>query len=143
MIRNLLTLLVFILILIGCNENTDISAEKVKQLMDSGRFNGVILLDVRTPEEYADKHIIGSINIPIESLEEKSNELNKNESIIVYCKSGCNRSLTAYRLLKQKGFSRIKNMVGGINEWCRIGGKIEGSCPTKMPEWELGKGCES
>ncbi len=72
-------------------------------------------------------------------------ELNKNMLFIVYCKSGCHRSLKAYRLLKRNGFSRVKNMIGGIDEWSRIGRKIykqDEGCPTKMPVWELGKGCE-
>ncbi|MEW5768557.1 MAG: rhodanese-like domain-containing protein [bacterium] len=149
--RNLLSELLMVLWLTGCNDSGDISAKEVKLLMENGRLKEVILLDVRRPEEYAAGHISGSLSMPLNSLEERIGELDQARPVIVYCqsgKSGCSRSQRACRLLKEQGFKRVKDMAGGINEWRRIGGKIEGSGQaeetgqTKMPVWELGHGCE-
>lgn len=162
--------LILILILIGCSHNCkkfiscsdsccktpsggydNISAGEVKQLMDSGGLKEAIFLDVRTPDEYAAGHIPGSVNLPLNSVEEKAGKLEREKPIIVYCQSGdsqCSRSLKACKILKKQRFNRVKNMVGGITEWQRVGGEIEGSGQeketgqTKMPVWELGHGCE-
>ncbi|MDI6795059.1 MAG: rhodanese-like domain-containing protein, partial [bacterium] len=102
----------------------------------------------RTPDEYATGHIPGSLNLPLNNVEERAGELDREKPIIVYCKSGCGRSPKACRILQQQGFGRVKNMFGGITEWRRIGGEIEGNLQeeeagqTKMPVWELGHGCE-
>jgi rhodanese-related sulfurtransferase len=146
--RNLLPGLLLVLWLTGCNDSGDVSAEEVKLLMDKGRLKEIILLDVRTLEEYTAGYIPGSLSIPIDTLEERKGELDRQKLIIVFCKSGCSRSLKACMILKQQGFKRVVNMSGGINEWCRIGGEIEGigqeaeAGQTKMPVWELGRGCE-
>lgn len=117
--------------------------------MGSERLNKVVLLDVRTIEEYFAGHIPRSVCIPLDQLEERLNELNKEKSIVVYCKSGCNRSQKAVQILSRHGFKQVKNIPGGINEWYRIGGEIVGNGQKKdedkakeCPVWELGHGCE-
>ena len=76
-----------------------------------------IILDVRTPEEFADKHIPGAINIPNESIStEEIPELpNKDQLILVYCRSG-NRSKQASEKLVALGYTNIVEF-GGINDW--------------------------
>lgn len=139
--RNL-CVIILCLLTIGCQSNGNISAYDVKRLIDEGWAKGIIV-DVRSQEEYAKEHIPGSISIPLETLEEKSKEMSKKIPIIVYCKSGCNRSQKAYKLLKSQGFKQVMNMVGGIDEWYKIGGKIEGNYKIRcLPVWELGHGCE-
>ena len=61
-----------------------------------------IVVDVRTHEEYENSHIVDSINIPYDEIDE-STELDKNKTILVYCKSG-NRSSKAYDTLKSLGY---------------------------------------
>ena len=85
---------------------------------------GTILLDVRTPEEFNGTaqenfgRLKGAINIPIQELENRINELTKyrNKDIIVYC-SHSHRSPQASYLLTQKGFTHISNMQGGMSVW--------------------------
>lgn len=75
------------------------------------------LLDVRTPEEYAEEHIEGSILIPVQVLPDNLSKLEnaKNSKIIVYCRSGA-RSVSASRILSDNGFSPL-NVTGGITQW--------------------------
>jgi rhodanese-related sulfurtransferase len=76
----------------------------------------IILLDVRTQEEYEEKHIPNSINIPLNLLAQVEKKLpDKNKTIFVYCLSG-SRSATASKLLSKFGYTNIYNM-GGINSW--------------------------
>ena len=76
-----------------------------------------IILDVRTPEEFADKHIPGAINIPNETIStEEIPELpDKDQLILVYCRSG-NRSKQASEKLAALGYTNIVEF-GGINDW--------------------------
>lgn len=84
----------------------------------------VLLLDVRTPEEFSGKakenfgRLKGAINIPIQELDKRIGELNKykNTEIIVYC-SHSHRSPRASYMLTQNGFKNVKNMSGGMSIW--------------------------
>ena len=79
--------------------------------------DGAMLLDVRTPEEFADKHIPDAINIPNETIgTEDIPELpDKDQLILVYCRSG-NRSKQASDKLVGLGYTNIVEF-GGINDW--------------------------
>ena len=70
-----------------------------------------IILDVRTKKEYELGNIKNSINIPLDTLREKIDILDKSKKIIVYCHSG-QRSYNAYRILKNKGYN-VVNLTGG------------------------------
>jgi len=74
--------------------------------------DSVILLDVRTRNEYLKESIEGAINIPLDELRTNNDILDKNKTIYVYCLSG-QRSYTACRILIQKGFE-VYNLNGGI-----------------------------
>ena len=78
---------------------------------------GYIILDVRTPEEFADKHIPGAINVPNETIgtEEISELPDKDQLVLVYCRSG-NRSKQASEKLAVLGYTNIVEF-GGINDW--------------------------
>lgn len=77
----------------------------------------VTLLDVRTPEEFAQEHIEGAILIPVQVLNENLSKLQnvKEKKIILYCHSG-NRSVAASRILEKNGFTPL-NVKGGITQW--------------------------
>ena len=79
--------------------------------------SGYIILDVRTPEEYAEKHIPGAINIPNETIgtAEIPELPDKDQLILVYCRSG-NRSKQASEKLAALGYTNIVEF-GGINDW--------------------------
>lgn len=77
-----------------------------------------VILDVRTPGEYADGHLENSILIPVQYLEKRINELQeyKNKAILVYCRTG-NRSTVASKILIDKEFSNVLNLKYGIVDW--------------------------
>ena len=109
------------LLLVGCTapaeESTyrQINMDEAITMMEEG--SGYIILDVRTPEEFADKHIPGAINIPNETIStEEIPELpDKDQLILVYCRSG-NRSKQASEKLAALGYTNIVEF-GGINDW--------------------------
>lgn len=85
---------------------------------------GAVLLDVRTPEEYRDGHIPGSVNVPLGNLGDVGQVAQKDTPLYVYCRSGA-RSASAVAALEQEGYDRVRN-IGGILSWR---GPVEkGSC---------------
>ncbi len=97
-------------------ENAEVS--HVYQHWKQGAASPVpfMLLDVRTPQEYAAGHIKGAKLIPVDELERHLAELPKDRQIYVYCHSG-RRSARAAKLLAAHGFTRVENMLGGIVAW--------------------------
>ena len=79
--------------------------------------DGAVLLDVRTPDEYAAGHIPGSLLIPFDEIKVKSDQLpqNKNTEIVVYCRSG-RRSAIAADTLISLGYAKIYDL-GAISSW--------------------------
>ena len=120
--------------LVSCSEKASVSSDKLnnnQNLSEGGYTNlkqeeakinldadkSIILLDVRTPEEYADVHIPGSILIPLDTLQNAAEKklTNKDATIYVYCRSG-NRSASASKILADLGYKNIYN-IGGIATW--------------------------
>lgn len=79
-----------------------------------------VLLDVRTPVEYADTHIEGAINIPVADLRTRHPELNKDKTTVLMCSSG-NRSTLGASILKQHGFNDVYNVAGGLSGYSAAG----------------------
>ncbi|OEH85240.1 hypothetical protein BHU72_06450 [Desulfuribacillus stibiiarsenatis] len=75
-----------------------------------------VMLDVRTVEEYAEGHVPGTVNIPVEELESRLDELNKDTKYLVICRSG-KRSVTASEILVKNGFKQVTNVEGGMLAW--------------------------
>lgn len=102
----------------GCSGNDGIVSVSAPSFEKEIRSDSVQLLDVRTPGEYADGHIPGAININVQSddfSELAVNELSKDSTVLVYCRSG-RRSLTAAAVLTELGY-KVVNLKGGIIEW--------------------------
>lgn len=91
----------------------EISVTDLKSRLDKG---DIWLLDVREPREYEITRIAGSTLIPLGELPKRLDEIPKDRDVAVHCKSGV-RSAKAVNLLKEKGFSRVQNVRGGILEW--------------------------
>lgn len=92
-----------------------ISPEEARDLLESD--DSVILLDVRTFEEYRDEHIPGAVLIPLAVLSDElpSNYPNFNTTFIVYCRSG-NRSQDAVNIMASLGYKNVYDL-GGIIDW--------------------------
>jgi rhodanese-related sulfurtransferase len=110
-------IIIFVVILSACGIGSEgysnVTTEEAKQLIDN---NEVVVLDVRTPEEYQDGHIPNAILIPLQELENKLNDLDKEEPYLVVCRSG-NRSAQASEILTSNSFANIYNMAGGMSDW--------------------------
>jgi phage shock protein E len=89
-----------------------VSGAEARDLVEGG----ALLLDVRSEGEYRDGAIQGSVNIPIQDLATRTDELGeKDREIVVYCQSG-GRSAMAKRLLESKGFTKVHDL-GGMGRW--------------------------
>jgi adenylyltransferase/sulfurtransferase len=101
----------------------EITPEELKEKLENGE--DIILIDVREPVEYEINRIEGSKLIPLSKLPEKVNELDQTREIVLYCKMG-GRSARAVQLLRELGFTRVKNLAGGIDAWIE---KIDPTMP--------------
>jgi rhodanese-related sulfurtransferase len=82
-----------------------------------------LLVDVRTPEEFASGHIAGAINIPVEELGSRLAEIGSDKPVVLYCRSG-NRSTTAASILESAGYEGVYNL-GGTIQWTAAGLPLE------------------
>ncbi len=105
------------------NQKDAIEPTEVKAKLDRG--DDFTLLDVREPHEYQIAKIGGSKLIPLGELPKRLNELHRESEIVTHCKSGA-RSQQAFELLKQNGFTNVRNMIGGITAWSD---KVDSSVP--------------
>ncbi len=124
-IRILCLLIVSLLCMVSCCKESssspqmvlyeNITAEEAKKIMETQ--SGYIILDVRTQEEYDDKHIPGAILLPDYEVEQRAEEIltDKDQLILVYCRSG-RRSKLASEILIELGYTNIKEF-GGIIDW--------------------------
>lgn len=82
-----------------------------------------LLIDVRTPQEFASGHIQGAINIPVEEIGQRLSEVPQDKPIVLYCRSG-NRSNQASGILVNAGYTGIYDL-GGIIDWQAQGLPLE------------------
>ena len=119
--KKIIPFLMALLLLAGCGAQSEestyrqINVEEADAMMEEE--SGYLILDVRTAEEYSEKHIPGAINIPNETIgTEDIPELpDKERLILVYCRSG-NRSKQASEKLVKLGYTNIVEF-GGIHDW--------------------------
>lgn len=106
-------------LLLGCGGGRDVKTLGVEEFAKMAAQKDVRLIDVRTPEEYAEGHLFGAENIDVKD----SNFAQRVESIegevAVYCRSG-KRSLMAAEQLASKGCT-VYNLDGGIMAWMKAG----------------------
>lgn len=104
----------------GCSQSqtdeTVIDVTAFQKIMDES--NEEIVLDVRTPEEFAEGHIPGAVfmNVNDTQFKQKLNKLDKSKTILVYCAAGI-RSEKASAILKESGFKEVYHLKDGINAW--------------------------
>jgi len=121
--KRLLIVLFSAMFIFGCSNSQVNSASTYRQITMNEAISmmneetGYIILDVRRPDEFAEGHIPGAINVPNEDIgtEEIPNLPDKNQLILVYCRSG-RRSKQASEKLVQLGYTNIVEF-GGILDW--------------------------
>ena len=92
----------------------EVTAEALKAQLDRGE--DVYVLDVREPNEFQICRIQGSTLIPLGELASRTAELDRDRDMVVHCKMG-GRSAKAVALLQERGFTRVRNLTGGILAW--------------------------
>jgi len=97
-----------------------VTPEELKTTLDNSE--PVVLIDVRTPEEFAAGHIPGSRSMPVDTLE--GVERLPEGKIILYCKAG-KRTQRAFEILSKKGFTGLSVLDGGLDAWKASGGKVD------------------
>jgi phage shock protein E len=127
----ILGLLLLTVVLAGCGSKGEelpalIGPQDAQSRIDSG--DSVVLLDVRTPEEFTqDGRSPDAILIPLDELEARVDELDKDDTIVVICRSG-NRSQAAADILRDSGFDHVTEVEGGMRNWIAQG--LEYECDT-------------
>lgn len=112
-----------LLILTACGG----AGAKVNNLTADGfasdiKNTGVVVLDVRTPGEFAAGHIQNAINIDVEASDFDANiaKLDKSKEYAVYCHSGRRSGIATQKMVKS-GFTKVSNLEGGIQSWQAAG----------------------
>ena len=122
--KKLIFIILAMMLLTACGQNTEnnreaayvnITAQQAKEIMDTE--TGYVILDTRTQEEYDEGHIPGAILIPYDEILQKAEGMlaDKDQLILVYCRSGRRSKLAAEDLVKL-GYTNIKEF-GGIIDW--------------------------
>jgi rhodanese-related sulfurtransferase len=75
-----------------------------------------LLVDVRNAEEFSAGHIPGAINIPLDEIRGRLQEIPTDKKIYIYCEAGL-RGYLAQRILRQRGFNAVSNLAGGYVTW--------------------------
>lgn len=103
-------------------ENVDVN--KAAELLESD--TDIVVLDVRTPEEFSSERIAGAVNIDFRAADfsEKLASLDKNQTYLVHCAAG-GRSAKSRDIMEKAGFTSIYHMDGGMGAWESAGKPVE------------------
>lgn len=104
---------------ITTNQSGTLDVYEFQTLVDSP---GTVVIDVRTPQEYAEGHLANAINIDVSSdtFAQRIDELDRDVTYAIYCRSG-NRSQDAVDRMKSAGFGSLAHLEGGIEAWADAG----------------------
>lgn len=97
----------------------------LKELMDDKTNETLFVVDVRSSDQFAEGHIPGSVNIPLQELVGKLSTIPKDKTVVTYCGSlTCQMSVKAALELAQKDY-KVVELHGGIKEWTGMGFPVE------------------
>lgn len=109
------------------NQREQMDAVSIQELLIRATDDAVVLLDVRSHEEYAQGHLPGAINIPLEHLAARIGELSKDVDIVAYCRGRyCVLSADAVTVLRSGG-RQARPLAGGVPEWQAAGLAVQAS----------------
>ncbi len=85
-----------------------------------------LVLDVRSPEEFATGHVPGAVNIPYDKVASRLAEIPKDKDVVLYCRSGRRAGLAA-ETLEANGYTRLQHLQGDMEAWVKDGRPVEGA----------------
>ena len=97
----------------------DVNPKEASSLIQNNRNNpDFVIIDVRTPQEFADGHIANATNIDYYAATFRNdiNKLDKSKTYLIYCRSG-GRSGNTLKIMEELNFGKVYNMLGGIIAW--------------------------
>lgn len=100
-----------------------ITQEQLLELQAS-RDPELLVLDVRSPEEYAAGHVPGAVNVPYDQVAERLAEIPKDKDVVLYCRSG-RRTGIAAEVLEANGYTRLQHLQGDMEAWVKAGRPVE------------------
>jgi phage shock protein E len=125
---SLLPALLMVLWIAACGSDTDTAVvESVEPATAAAALeDGAILLDIRTPEEFAEARITGARNIDYYASDfaARLGELDREATYVIYCRSG-NRTTAALDIFRDLGFTSVQAVDGGILAWAGLGYAVE------------------
>jgi rhodanese-related sulfurtransferase len=120
--KKVIAILASVLLLASCTTSSTQMDLSVSEFSSKITEAGIITLDVRTPGEFNEGHIEGSVLVDFQSgnFENEIESLDKNKTYAVYCRSG-NRSGQAVKVMSEAGFTNLYNLNGGVIDWANAG----------------------
>lgn len=105
-------------VLSACVQADECTSLEPDDFADLAAEDGVVLLDVRTPQEFAEGHLDGALNVDVSAPDfaARAAELDPGATYAVYCRSG-NRSRTAMEIMRDAGVGDAADLAGGIGAW--------------------------
>ena len=112
----------FGLLLTGCSSASATPKLSIEEFAAKAAEPNIVVLDVRTPGEFAQGHLANAINVDFQNgyFEQEIAKLDKNATYAVYCRSG-NRSGEAVKVMEDLGFTDMYDMNGGVIDWAAAG----------------------
>ena len=102
----------------GGRNYTSLDSGAAKEMLEEDK--NIVLIDVRSREDYNLEHLKGAKNIPLDQLDSRLGKLPRDKDIVVYCQNG-GRSVRAVRKLEVAGFTRLYHMHEGLRGWNKAG----------------------
>ncbi|MFL6248328.1 MAG: molybdopterin-synthase adenylyltransferase MoeB [Thermoanaerobaculia bacterium] len=102
-----------------CNpvQQTDITPAELAAQLSAGA--DVVLIDVREPYEWNAGHLDAATHIPLAQVPQRLAEIPKDRDVVMICRSGARSAHAQGHLIRQHGYTRVKNLVGGMQRWAR------------------------
>jgi rhodanese-related sulfurtransferase len=121
----LVATLVGALALSSCSSSSSVQTVGPQEWLTKSQEQGVVVLDVRTPGEFAQGHVDGAVNVDVESgtFDQQIEKLDKGATYVVYCRSG-NRSKVATDAMAGAGFTSVYNLQGGLVDLQSAGASV-------------------
>lgn len=123
---SLLPALVMLLWIAACGSDTAVVKSVAPGTAVAALEGGAILLDIRTPEEFAEARITGALNIDYYASDfaARLGALDREADYVIYCRSG-NRTTAALDIFRDLGFTSVQAVDGGILDWAASGYPVE------------------